>query len=52
MDKCDIWGTVDFGQGPVEVRCTELGEHLQHRCVVFLNDIPEIQHQNVFKKKD
>lgn len=32
--NCDIWMTVDFGRGPVDVRCTETGEHNTHRCLV------------------
>lgn len=34
---CDIWGDVDFGHGPVEVRCTQQGPHANHRCEVFIS---------------
>lgn len=54
---CDIWSVVDFGKGPVEVRCTEVGEHDQHRCEVFIyadseedltpNEI-DVTHRNIF----
>lgn len=32
--NCDIWTVVDFGKGPVEIRCTEVGDHEDHVCVV------------------
>lgn len=35
--NCHIWTVVDFGNGPVEIRCTEVGEHDQHRCEVFID---------------
>lgn len=25
--NCDTWATVDFGRGPVEIRCTRTGAH-------------------------
>lgn len=34
--NCDIWADVDFGHGPVEVRCTQLGEHENHKCEVAI----------------
>lgn len=34
--NCDIWTEVDFGAGPVLIRCTEVGEHVNHRCEVFI----------------
>lgn len=34
--KCDYVGTVDFGDGPVQVRCTETGPHDEHKCEVIL----------------
>jgi hypothetical protein len=33
--NCDAWAVVDFGHGPVEVRCTGIGEHEEHLCQVF-----------------
>lgn len=62
LPKCDIWGEVDFGRGPVDVRCTELGNHTTHICTIVLNprvihvDQAEIISQdeihNVFKEND
>lgn len=34
--NCDYVGTVDFGDGPVQVRCTEVGPHDEHKCEVRL----------------
>lgn len=34
--NCDVTGTVDFGKGFVEVRCTETDEHEDHICEVVL----------------
>lgn len=33
-DNCDMFAKVDFGHGPVEIRCTESGEHEEHWCEV------------------
>lgn len=33
---CDFYADVDFGRGPVEVRCTLRGEHIEHVCIVSL----------------
>ncbi len=61
MNNCDIWGFVDFGLGLVKIRCTEPGEHTQHKCLVLIdvessvldqtvvND-PSVSHQNIFDK--
>ena len=54
VGNCEIYGSVDFGEGPVRVRCTQRGSHIQHRCEVFINAedttiIPPVAHrQNVF----
>lgn len=29
--NCNVYYEVDFGQGPVRVRCTEVGQHKEHR---------------------
>lgn len=53
MPNCEVWGTVDFGHGPVEIRCTEVGEHEYHRCSVWIDSpVPQdsVSH-NVFEKK-
>lgn len=34
--NCDVWGLVDFGLGPVFVRCTRMGFHIEHMCKVLL----------------
>lgn len=36
--NCEVWGEVDFGAGPVAVRCTGVGEHDEHMCVVELSE--------------
>lgn len=36
MTNCNVWGEVDFGEGFVRVRCTEVGLHDIHKCVVVL----------------
>ena len=37
--NCDTWAVVDFGHGPIEVRCTMAGEHDEHGCLImFLED--------------
>ena len=35
---CDSWATVDFGRGPVDIRCTQPGVHDKDSCmcVVFM----------------
>ena len=35
--NCDVWLRVDFGHGPVEVRCTQTGEHTTHGCSVMFS---------------
>lgn len=35
VSNCDIWGTVDFGKGPVEIRCTLTGPHTEHQCYIL-----------------
>ena len=34
--NCDIWADVDFGHGPVEIRCTRTGDHETHSCYVMI----------------
>jgi hypothetical protein len=34
--ECDFWADVNFGRGPVEVRCTLRGDHITHICTVVL----------------
>ncbi len=48
MDQCDIYATVNFGRGPVEVRCTQTGEHEEHRCNVYIQrrDLDAVEHAN------
>lgn len=38
--NCPVMGTVDFGLGPVEVRCTRTEEHVEHLCIVELVSSP------------
>src|SRR5690242_5769794 len=35
-DNCSWRGTVDFGDGPVRVRCTQTGEHSVHLSQVLI----------------
>lgn len=53
MNNCDVVGSVDFGKGNVEVRCTENGPHATHKCIVILKP-PELdlEHRNVFDQKE
>jgi hypothetical protein len=61
MLNCDVWSEVDFGKGPVEVRCTMLGKHNNHGCqIAFTNlkvikeddePIQESRHSNIFENK-
>lgn len=38
MYTCDVTAKVDFGKGPVEIRCTQIGEDHIHKCeVMFVN---------------
>jgi hypothetical protein len=52
--ECEYRGVVDFGDGPVEVRCTEVGPHNEHKIFVILGKGPRegsIRH-NVFEELD
>lgn len=56
LTNCDIWSIVDFGNGPVEIRCTEVGEHSDHRCEIRIevDEDPQISEtsldrRNIFK---
>lgn len=49
--ECDVYADVDFGRGPVEVRCTEKGQHMVHQCSVILERSPA-QSQSVFDPKE
>jgi len=39
--NCDKWGEVDFGLGPVLIRCTQSGEHDEHGCTVIFEEDEE-----------
>jgi hypothetical protein len=32
--NCGVWANVDFGYGPVLIRCTEVNQHENHVCHV------------------
>lgn len=57
LANCHIWTLVDFGKGNVEIRCTEVGEHEDHRCEVFIevDDPPAVvedpNHRNIFENR-
>ncbi len=60
MLNCPVYAVVDFGEGPVRIRCTREFEHDEHRCEVIMTgvligntgpDVHEVQHiKNVFDK--
>lgn len=37
-DNCDVWVRIDFGHGPVELRCTQTGEHKNHGCSIMFQE--------------
>ncbi len=45
MDNCNVWATVDFGRGPVEIRCTETDMHTWHNCAITFNDDFSVNHR-------
>ena len=52
MDECDFYADVDFGHGPVELRCTMKGSHMIHMChVVFGTDTSKFD-QNIFDPRE
>ncbi len=58
MLSCQVYATVDFGEGPVRIRCTRDFEHDEHRCEVIMTGVlvgstgPSIQHvKNVFNNE-
>lgn len=36
--NCPRYGIVDFGKGPVEIRCTKTVPHQIHKCEVVMTD--------------
>lgn len=53
---CDVVGEIDFGEGPVRIRCTQIGSHETHICNVRIPpreispEHPSISHRrNVFE---
>ena len=52
--SCDVWMTVDYGEGPVRVRCTKKGPHEDHESKVILDryEEPAFKHKNVFDEDD
>lgn len=56
-EDCNVWFHVDFGEGPVKVRCTSLAGHRgDHECRVIrpedrTMDIPPVRH-NIFEEDD
>lgn len=60
-ENCNIWAEVDFGRGSVDIRCTETGEHENHKCnVIFVipeesktdKEINGFNHRNVFEENN
>lgn len=55
---CDIYADVDFGRGPVEVRCTMTGEHEVHACMIQFapqyseTPEPKPETRNVFEENE
>lgn len=53
MDNCNIIGTIDFGKGPVDVRCSKVGPHERHKFDDPEEDLtPVVKHKNVFDKEE
>lgn len=52
MESCEVYDFYDFGHGSVEIRCTKIGEHKQHRCLVILGHDSPVEHKNIFEKED
>lgn len=52
MSNCDEWYEVDFGRGPVEIRCTKIVPHADndHECRVAFTGLTGLHHRNVFDK--
>lgn len=57
MLRCEVYGIVDFGEGPVRIRCTRDFDHTEHRCEIIMTGIlvgnngppvQEVRHMNVF----
>lgn len=49
--SCNVYGTADFGHGPVEVGCTQTGRHDVHKCEVILLPNPSVpKGRNVFEQ--
>lgn len=34
--NCPNWATVDFGKGPVDIRCTQTGPHPVEKCMTVV----------------
>lgn len=34
LELCNVWFNVDYGEGPVRVRCTKMGAHDDHESLV------------------
>jgi hypothetical protein len=49
--NCDQYAVVDFGHGPVEVRCTVIGEHTEHRCDVEFKITSNPEQANIFDEQ-
>lgn len=50
--NCDYVGFVNFGEGPVKVRCTETGPHDEHKVEVILAATVPEERYNVFDDDD
>lgn len=48
--NCDEWFEVDFGRGPVTVRCTQVGPHVDHKCLVIKKAEQAAGQMNVFDR--
>jgi hypothetical protein len=49
---CDIYADVDFGHGPVEIRCTVRGAHTVHICNVVMRITAKREDFNIFSEGD
>ncbi len=56
MGTCDTYDIHDFGKGPVQIRCTMVGPHLYHQCLVPIgsntDNKPDVTHRNIFDSEE
>jgi hypothetical protein len=50
METCETYGIIDFGKGPIEITCSEIGEHTCHNFVLPEEEVMvfPVKRSNVF----